>query len=423
MAHSTAASATPIVPLHAAGSARDPQRIAALLASAQEIGQRLAEGAQQRDASRELPQAGMQLVRDAGIGASRVPASHGGAEATYSDVVRILLALGRGDSNVAQALIPHFTAVERIRLMGSGQQQARYFANILGGQLFAGGTSERGGKFRTDITTALTPEGDGFRLNGTKFYSTGSLMADQLRVTALNPAGERVTVLLPRTRDGVTLHDDWTGMGQRTTASGTSVYRDVRVEADEIIPFGPWEATERNYGSSGAQLLHASIEAAIAQAALDDALRWANKGARPVRESGVQRSSDDPYVQQAIGRISASIHASEAILLRAAGFIDVAVDIWHASPGQTGSERVQQACIEAAVAVAEARIITHETGLRASELIYEVAGASATLEAQGFDRHWRNARTHTTHDPVSYKFKVVGDFLLNGAAPPLSLYY
>lgn len=405
----------------ASAQSRTPSQT--LIAAAREIAVELQKGAQQRDATRQLPQQAMTLVRRAGIGAARVPAEHSGVEVPYTVLIQVFLHLARGDSNVAQALIPHFTAVERLRLMGSPQQQARYFADILGGHLFAGGTSERGGKFRTDITTALIPDGDGFRLNGIKFYSTGSLMADQLRVTGLNPQGERVSILLPRDREGITLHDDWTGMGQRTTASGTSEYRNVRVEADEIIPFGPWEATERNYGSSAAQLLHATIEAGIALAALDDALRWANKGARPVRESGVQRSVDDPYVQQAIGRISAHAHAAEAILLRAAGLVDAAAQAWHENPGETGGELVQKACIEAAVAVAEARIITHETGLRASELIYEVAGASATLEEQGFDRHWRNARTHTTHDPVSYKFKVVGDFLLNGAAPPLSLYY
>jgi alkylation response protein AidB-like acyl-CoA dehydrogenase len=410
-------------------SATGEGEVPRLITAAREISLELQRGAQRRDATRQLPQEGMALVRQAGIGAARVPAAYGGAEVSYVTLVQIFLILARGDSNVAQALIPHFTAVERVRLMGSPKQKERYFADVLGGQLIAGGTSERGGKFRTDITTALTPDGDGYRLNGVKFYSTGSLLADQLRVTGLNPAGERVSILLPRNREGVTLHDDWTGMGQRTTASGTSEYRNVRVEADEVIPFGPWEATQRNYGSSAAQLLHAVIDAGIAFAALDDALRWANKGSRPVRESGVQRSVDDPYVQQAIGRISAHAHAAEAILLRAAGLVDAAAQIWHALPGEsssgrdTGSQPVQEACIAAAVAVAEARIVTHEVGLSAGELIYEVAGASATLEEQGFDRHWRNARTHTTHDPVSYKFKVVGDYLLNGAPPPLSLYY
>lgn len=395
----------------------------ALIAAAAQLVPQLAAGARERDATRELPQSAVDAVRRAGITAARVPRAFGGAEAPYRVLVQLFVQLARGDSNVAQALIPHFTAIERVRLMGSDAQRRRYFAAALAGDVFAGGTSERGGKFRTDITTQLTPDGDGYRLNGIKFYSTGSLLAQRLRVTALNAAGERVSVLLPRDRNGVTLHDDWSGVGQRTTASGTSEYQNVRVEADEVIPFGPWEATQRNYGSSGAQLLHATIEAGIALAALDDAVRWARQGARPVKESGVQRSVDDPYVQHAIGHISAHAHAAEATLLRAAEHVDAAADAWHAQPEATGGEHIQDLCARAAVAVAEARIVTHEIGLKAGELLFEVGGASATLEEHGFDRHWRNARTHTTHDPVSYKFKVVGDYLLNGNPPPLSLYY
>ncbi len=394
-----------------------------LVAAAAALVPQLAAQARERDATRSLPFDGIEAVRQAGLSAARVPRDFGGAEAPYRVLVQVFVHLAHGDSNVAQALIPHFTAIERVRLMGSDAQRRRYFTAALAGDVFAGGTSERGGKFRTDITTRLTPDGDGFRLNGIKFYSTGSLLANHLRVTALNEAGERVSVLLPRDRAGITLHDDWSGLGQRTTASGTSEYHDVRVEADEIIPFGPWEATQRNYGSSGAQLLHATIEAGIALAALDDAIRWTRHGARPVKESGVQRSVDDPYVQQAIGHIAAHVHAAEGSLLRAAEQVDLAAQAWHAHPGETGGEAIQALCARAAVAVAEARIVTHDIGLKASELLFEVGGASATLEEHGFDRHWRNARTHTTHDPVSYKFKVVGDYLLNGTPPPLSLYY
>jgi len=394
-----------------------------LVAAARALSPQLALGARERDATRQLPHEAFHAIRAAGISAARVPASHGGPGTSYEQLVQVFLWLARGDSNVAQALIPHFTAVERIRLMGSDAQRQRYFADVLAGNIFGGGTSERGGKYRSDIATRLTPDGEGYRLNGLKFYSTGSLLADQLRVTAVNEAGERVSVLLPKGRAGVSLQDDWSGMGQRTTASGTSEYREVRVERDEVIPFGPWEASQRNYGSSAAQLLHATIAAGIALAALDDAIAWARKGARPVRESGVQRAVDDPYVQQAIGNISAHAHAAEAVLGRAARRVDEAEQAWYADPDASGEPATQALCIAASVAVAEARIITHQAGLAAGELLFEVAGASATLLEHGFDRHWRNARTHTTHDPVSYKFKVVGDFLLNDQPPPLSLYY
>lgn len=383
----------------------------------------LTKEAKLRDASRDLPHAEVDLVRKAGITAARVPVAYGGKEASYENLTQIFILLAKGDSNIAQLLIPHFTSLERIRLMGSEAQKQYFFQKILSSSIIGGATSERGGKFRTDIVTTLSQDGDGYRLNGQKFYSTGSLFSDQLRVTAVNDAGERVSVVIPRERAGITLLNDWKGMGQRTTASGTSQYDNVRVEQLEVIPFGEWETKQRNYGSSAAQILHATIEAGIAFAVLDDAICLARTGARPVRESGVERSVDDPYVQHVVGQISARANAAEAAVLRAARILDRAVNAWHANPENTGSPVVQQACIDAAVAIAEARIATHDAGLKASELLYEVAGASATLEENGFDRHWRNARTHTTHDPISYKFKTVGNFLLNGEAPPVSFYY
>jgi alkylation response protein AidB-like acyl-CoA dehydrogenase len=57
------------------------------------------------------------------------------------------------------------------------------------------------------------------------------------------------------------------------------------------------------------------------------------------------------------------------------------------------------------------------TLLTASKLI-ELGGSSATLARHNLDRHWRNARTHTVHDPVRWKYHAVGNYWLNGANPP-----
>jgi alkylation response protein AidB-like acyl-CoA dehydrogenase len=317
-------------------------------------------------------------------------------------------------------LIPHFTSVERLAIMGSAAQHERFMGGIRDGFIYAGATSERGGAFRTDIGTTLTRDGGSYRLTGRKFYSTGSLLADGFRVTAITEGGEQISILLPKDRPGITLHDDWDGMGQRTTASGTTEFDNVAIEPIEVIPFTTWNGLDRSYATAGTQLLHAAIEVGIARAALDDAINWARERARPVKESGVKRSVDDPFVQHTIGNISAHTHAAEAILASAGDAVDFAA----AGPerGLSG-EALERLVIEASIAVSEAKIIATEAALRAGELLYEVGGASATLRRYGLDRHWRNARTHTTHDPVSYKFKVVGEYLLTGTPPPISLYY
>jgi alkylation response protein AidB-like acyl-CoA dehydrogenase len=391
-----------------------------LVAAARRIAGEISPTAAQRDADRLLPYEAFQLVRQARIGAARVPRHLGGVELGYRRIAEAFIALARGDSNVAQALIPHFTTVERIVLMGVEAQRKRYLGLVQDGYLFAGATSERGGTFRTDIATRLTRSAAGYRLNGRKFYSTGSLMADGFRVTAIDESGEQISVLLPKDRPGITLLDDWDGMGQRTTASGTTEFLDVAVEPDEIIPFVTWHGLQRSYATGGTQLLHAAIEVGIALAALDDAIAWARSRARPVKESGVARSVDDPFVQHTIGNMSAHAHAAEAIVLRGGDAVDFAA----AGPEHgIAGEALERLVIDASVAVAEAKIISTEAALRAGELLYEVGGASATLRQYGMDRHWRNARTHTTHDPVSYKFKVVGEYLLTGTPPPVSLYY
>jgi alkylation response protein AidB-like acyl-CoA dehydrogenase len=67
--------------------------------------------------------------------------------------------------------------------------------------------------------------------------------------------------------------------------------------------------------------------------------------------------------------------------------------------------------------VAEARVLTTEASLAAGSKLFELAGTQSTLDPLNLDRHWRNARTHTLHDPVRWKLHAVGNYYLNGAAP------
>ena len=44
-------------------------------------------------------------------------------------------------------------------------------------------------------------------------------------------------------------------------------------------------------------------------------------------------------------------------------------------------------------------------------------GASATSTAKGLDRHWRNAQTVATHNPIAFRARALGDYLINGTLP------
>lgn len=390
-----------------------------IIRAAQALTPALAAEASLRDKQRILAHEALEWVRTAGITAARVPVKWDGPELAYEDLAHIMIALAKGDPNVAQVLIPHFTSVERLRLNGNEQQQARYFAGLRYGDIISGATGELGGKFVTDMTTQLVTTPQGLRLRGKKFYSTGGLYADRLRVTAKNDLGDTVSALIPRLRQGVVQHDDWDGMGQRLTASGSTEFNDVAVLPEEVMFYSHAEKKRRNYQPAATQMLHSTIEVGIAFAVLDEAIGWANRGARPRPDSGVERSVDDWYVQHIIGNIAAHAHAAEATLLRAARKVDEAVSGWY---GDLAEAEREARLIAASIATAEAKIICNESALRAAELIYDVGGSSATLSANNFDRHWRNARTHTTHDPINHRYRVVGRFYLDQTPPPITMY-
>ncbi|MEK6420842.1 MAG: acyl-CoA dehydrogenase family protein [Burkholderia gladioli] len=363
--------------------------------------------------------AAFERIRAQRIGALRVPVAHGGAGGSIVDVTQAAIALAEGDSSVAQALLPHFVFVERTLLMGDAGQQARWLVPVARGALVGGASAERGAPVRGEVRTALRRDGDGFRLNGVKHYSTGALIGDLLKITALGPDGDSVLVVLPPGRDGIVRHDDWHGMGQRGTLSGTTELVEVRVETHEVMHTARWK-TERHHTGAASQIIHCAIKVGIARAALDDMARWVREGVRPVRESGVARAADDPYILHAVGRVAARARSAELLVLRAAASIEAASA---ARRDGAPAARVAQAAADASIATAEAKVIATEAALEASRTLFEVGGASTTLRRHRFDRHWRNARTHTVHDPAAYKLRAIGDYHVNGHPPPIDYGY
>jgi SfnB family sulfur acquisition oxidoreductase len=388
-----------------------------LVARARELVAGIAKGASERDANRELPHDLMQQVCAAGLPTARVPAAYGGPEASFVDLARIAFYLGKADPNLGQALQPHFFLLDWLRLDGTADQQERFFGLVTKGSIITNAIAEIGVKAVGETRTSLTRVGAGYRLDGEKFYSTGSLYASHLYITAKTPEDVLALVILPRDHPGIEILDDWDGMGQRTTASGTTRLTNVPVDERDVILLPDW-GRKRTYLGPAAQLTHAAIDAGIAAAALEDGLLYARTKARPSTHSEVARASDDPFIIHAVGELAVEVHSAEAMLHRAAEILDAAAA--RQLGGEADGPDLQRAIAEASVAVAEAKAVANAASLRVSEGIYRVGGAAMTRRGLNFDRHWRNARTHTTHDPVAYKFKAVGDYFLNDRLPPVS---
>jgi SfnB family sulfur acquisition oxidoreductase len=360
-----------------------------------------------RDRERRLPHEELELFSRSGLWGISVPKAFGGAGVSTVTLAKVTQLIAEADSSLGQIPQNHFYALEVLRVNGSAQQQKRLYAEVLAGQRFGNALAELGTKTAHDRTTRLTRDGDGYRINGRKFYATGALYAQRIPTSVVDEQGVQHLAFVPRDAAGLTVIDDWSGFGQRTTGSGSVVFDNVFVSADDVVPFQSAFERPTTVGPL-AQILHAAIDTGIARAAYKDALHFVRTRTRPWIDSGIEKAVDDPLTLHSFGKLGVRLHAAEALLERAGEYLDNA-------QADSTAENVAAASI----AVAEARAISTDISLAAGSTLFELAGSQATLAEHGLDRHWRNARVHTLHDPVRWKYHAIGNYYLNATNPPL----
>jgi SfnB family sulfur acquisition oxidoreductase len=376
------------------------------LATARALAETFKQQSALRDRERRLPHIELEQFSRSGLWGISVPKTFGGAgvsSVTLAEVIRIISA---ADGSLGQIPQNHFYALEVLRVNGSPEQQKRLYAEVLAGQRFGNALAELGTKTAHDRTTRLSRDGQGWRINGRKFYSTGALYAQRIPTSVIDDDGIQQLAFVPANAAGLSVIDDWSGFGQRTTGSGSVVFENVYVDADDVVPFQTAFERPTTVGPL-AQILHAAIDTGIARAAYEDALHFVRTRTRPWIDSGIEKAVDDPLTLHGFGKLSIRLHAAEALLERSGEYLDRA-------QAETTAENLAQASI----AVAEARAISTEISLAASSTLFELAGSQATLAEHGLDRHWRNARVHTLHDPVRWKYHAIGNFYLNDVNPP-----
>jgi SfnB family sulfur acquisition oxidoreductase len=359
-----------------------------------------------RDEFRRLPFAELERFSASGLWAITVPAAFGGADVSYRTVAKVIEIISAADASIGQIPQNHLSVMFQIRAVGSPAQQERLFGLVLRGARFGNALAELTSNAAHTFTTVMRRVDGGYRITGKKFYSTGALFADYISVGAADEDGRRVTAIVPKNATGLTVIDDWSSFGQRTTASGTVILDEVFVPDDDVLPI--YQAHDRPIANGPvAQLIQAAIDSGIAVAALSDTKELVRTVARPWRDAGSDKAAEDVYTVAKIGRLEIDLHAAQALLKRAGGLVDVAVR----SPSDA-------AVVEASIAVAAAKVLTTNIALEASNVLFELAGTRTTLAGQHYDRHWRNARVHTLHDPVRWKYNVVGNWVLNRTPPP-----
>lgn len=373
---------------------------------ARELAKDFARDASQRDRERRLPLPELERYSQSGLWGITVPQEHGGAGVSRVTLAEVTAIISAADGSLGQIPQNHYYALEVLRVNGNADQQRRFYARALSGERFGNALAETGTRTASERRTRLTPDGNGgWRINGSKFYCTGALYAQWIPTATVDGTGVQRLAIVRRDSPGVEVIDDWSGFGQRVTGSGTVHFKDVAVPDEDVLLLAD-PAAPSNTIKPLAQIIHAAIDLGIGQAALADAVAFVRERSRPWIDANVERAADDPLTISEFGRLSVRLEGARALVARAGRILDVATR--DATPAHVAA---------AAIAVAEARALTTEASLAAGTKLFELAGTQSTLDHLNLDRHWRNARTHTLHDPVRWKRHAVGNYYLNDVAP------
>lgn len=383
----------------------------------------IASGAKDRDLNDENPFDQVAALKRAGFGRLRLPESLGGPGLSVPELFSSIIDVARADPIVAHIFRTHFWFVEeRLRTSRGNPDAGRWLSLVADGKIFGNAFSEKGSLAVGSLVfnTRLRPGDAGdLRLDGEKYYSTGTLFSDYLTVTATTDHDSVATVVVPADRDGVRLFDDWDGFGQRRTGTGTTTFDGVAVAADEVLADLPYGSDpEPSVQYTFLQLYIHAVVAGILANVVDDGVALLQSRERNFSHAIGEQPSDDPLLQRQLGELAATASIARAAVLDAAAAIGAATDS-AADSGVPDAALAEHAQLQAA----KVKVHLDRVAPEAATRLLELGGASAAGRQRNLDRHWRNIRTITLHNPVAYKARVIGENLLHGTPVPANAYF
>lgn len=402
-----------------AASSATPLDVAPSAALPPEFIARVRTGASMRDAERILPFDLIDEMKTLRFGARRLPSALGGGGLSLAEALGEIIDLAAADPNVAHIWRNHLCMVQRLSAYRGGHKHVEFLLEeVARGRLLSlAGTeltrAQTGGA--SPFSATLLPEGDRLRMNGRKFYSTGVIYADHIQSAAVDAEGKNVGFTVPRDREGLEILDDWTGMGQRLTGTGTTIFDNVPVEHDEVSRPDVFAPASQPLSSTTAQLTLTAVIAGILAEIARDSVELLRSRSRTFYFAPAELAKDDAILLQALGEREADAYAARAVVLAAAGAIDSADEAIRARATDTEIDALAQ---EASAAAARAKVVVDRLAHAAGAALYDVGGASSTLTEKNLDRHWRNLRTISSHNPASYKAYALGNRTLNGVDLP-----
>jgi alkylation response protein AidB-like acyl-CoA dehydrogenase len=384
------------------------------IARAAEVGAVLTADAAARDRAGEAPAAEVALLKDSGLVTLLGPREAAGGGANWATAYMVTREVAKADASIAMLLGYHYLWVWLPRMWATREQWQRMEADSARRKLFwAAAVNPR------DNDVLVVDAGDHLLFTGIKRFSTGARVADWLLLEGVladadgKPTEQRVFGLTPADRPQIVRSADWDNVGMRLTESGSVELRGVPVPWSDALGYTGKTQEVTVYASLTTlvhQLVFVNLYLGIAQGALAAAAQYTRTHTRPWPNAvSVDSATEDPYILAAYGQMGTETMATEALTDRAVREIQEV----HDDPGALTERRRG----ELMALVMAAKVQASQAGLDVTNRIFEVTGSRATASRHGLDRYWRDLRTHTLHDPLAYKLREIGDFVLNDRIP------
>ena len=366
----------------------------------------------ERDERGGTPKAERDALRHSGLLALSIPTQYGGLGARWSDTLGIVREFAKVDSSIAHVFGFHHLMLATVRLFSRPDQWQPWFEQTARKNWFWGNALNP-----LDTRTVVKDFGGWREFSGKKSFCSGASDSEMLIASAVDESagGKLLIAAIPSGRSGITLHNDWNNIGQRQTDSGSASFERVRVEESELLlDPGPLSTPFACLRPLIAQLTFTHMFLGIAEGAFEEARNYTLTETRAWHKSSAIDVRNDPYVLHHYGEFWVALEGVRLLVERAAELLDQA---WAKGPNLSEHERGQLA-----IAIATAKVAATRQGLELCSRLFEVTGARSTHASLRLDRHWRNLRTQSLHDPLDYKLHELGDWALNHSLPIPTFY-
>ncbi|MCU1737193.1 MULTISPECIES: acyl-CoA dehydrogenase family protein [Pseudomonas] len=382
------------------------------LQTARQLAAEFALTAVERDERGGTPKAERDALRHSGLLALSIPTQYGGLGARWSETLNVVREFAKVDSSIAHVFGFHHLMLATVRLFSRPEQWQPWFEQTARKNWFWGNALNP-----LDTRTVVRNLGGWREFSGKKSFCSGASDSQMLIASAVDESagGKLLIAAIPSGRSGITLHDDWHNMGQRQTDSGSASFERVRVEESELLlDPGPLSTPFACLRPLIAQLTLTHMFLGIAEGAFEEARQYTLDETRPWFKSTARDIRQDPYVLNHYGDFWVALEGVRLLVERAAGLLDQA---WAKGQNLSSEERGNLA-----IAIATAKVAANREGLALCSKLFEVTGARSTHASLRLDRHWRNLRTQSLHDPLDYKLQELGDWALNQTLPIPTFY-